>query len=371
MNTSFTDSFAPSWSRGGAEIRGQDEIMNTTSISNRQRFINACRCLPVDRPPVWLMRQAGRVLPEYRELKTQHTFVEMVRTPELAAEVTLQPIRRFDFDAAIIFSDILVIPEALGQPYQFNEGAGIKMTPLQSAADIDRLDGSAVAERLDYVPQALRLVRKTLQDRTALIGFSGSPWTLGSFMFDGGGTGDHTQLKRMFYTDRPLFDRLMQKLTDAVSRYLQMQIEAGVDAVQIFDSRGGMMADGAFAEASGQWIGAIIRALNKQVPVIVYSKGTNGNWNDLVATGAQVLGLDWTVRLAAIRARLPQTVGVQGNLDPFVLTTTPAVVAAETARLLRDMRGVPGHIFNLGHGVPPTATLENIQTMMDTIRSFV
>ena len=317
------------------------------------------------------MRQAGRVLPEYRELKTQHSFVEMVRTPELAAEVTLQPIRRFDFDAAIIFSDILVIPEALGQPYQFNEGAGIKMTPLQSAADIDRLDSSAVEEKLDYVPQALRLVRKTLQDRTALIGFTGSPWTLASFMFDGGGTGEHTHLKRMFYTDRPLFDRLLQKLTDAVSRYLQIQIAAGVDAVQIFDSRGGMMSDGAFAEASGKWIGDIIRSLKNRVPVIVYSKGTNGNWQDLVATGAQIIGLDWTVRLSEIRALLPPTVGVQGNLDPFVLTTTPAVVAAETDRLLRDMRGVPGHIFNLGHGVPPTAKLENIQTMMDTIRGFV
>jgi uroporphyrinogen decarboxylase len=346
-------------------------MMDKNLLSNRQRFINACRCLSVDRPPVWLMRQAGRVLPEYRELKTKHTFVEMVRTPELAAEVTLQPIRRFDFDAAIIFSDILVIPEALGQPYEFNEGAGIKMTPLQSASDIDGLDGSAVEERLDYVPQALRLVRKTLQDRTALIGFTGSPWTLGSFMFDGGGTGEHTHLKRMFYTDRPLFDRLMQKLTDAVSRYLRMQIEAGVDAVQIFDSRGGMMSDGAFAEASGKWIGEIIRSINNRVPVIVYSKSTNGNWHDLVATGAQVLGLDWTVRLSEIRALLPSTVGVQGNLDPFVLTTTPAVVAAETERLLRDMRGVPGHIFNLGHGVPPTAKLENIQTMMETIRGFV
>ena len=344
--------------------------MNTT-INNRQRFINACHCLPVDRPPVWLMRQAGRVLPEYRELKKQHTFVEMVRTPELAAEVTLQPIRRFDFDAAIIFSDILVIPEALGQPYQFNEGAGIKMTPLESAADIDKLDGSAVAERLDYVPQALRLVRKTLQDRTALIGFAGSPWTLANFMLDGGGAGEYVQAKRLFYTDRPLFDRLMHKLTNAVSRYLQIQIEAGVDAVQIFDSRGGMMADGAFAEASGKWIAEIIQSLNHRVPVIVYSKGTNGNWNDLVATGAQILGLDWTVRLSEVRARLPQTVGVQGNLDPYVLTTTPAVVAAETDRLLRDMRGVPGHIFNLGHGVPPNATLENIQIMMDTIRSFV
>ena len=291
------------------------------------------------------MRQAGRALPEYRQLKTKHSFVELVRTPALAAEVTLQPIRRFDFDAAIIFSDILVIPEALGQPYEFTEGSGIKMTPLQATADIDRLDSSAVLEKLDYVPQALRLVREQLQERTALIGFSGAPWTLANYMLDGNGTGDQTQAKRLFYTDRPLFDRLLGKLTDAVSRYLLMQVDAGVDAVQIFDSRGGMMSDGAFAEASGQW-------------------------NDLAATGAQIIGVDWTVRLAEVRARLPKTVGVQGNLDPFLLTTTPALVQAETERLLRDMRGVPGHIFNLGHGVTPNATLENIQTLVDTVRNF-
>jgi uroporphyrinogen decarboxylase len=316
------------------------------------------------------MRQAGRVLPEYRALKEKHTFVEMVKSPELAAEVTLQPIRRFDFDAAIIFSDILVIPEALGQPYEFTEGSGIKMATLKTAADIERLDGSAVEERLDYVPKALRLVRKNLEDRTALIGFSGAPWTLASFMFDGGSSGEHTQLKRMFYTDRALFDRLMQKLTDAVSRYLLMQIEAGVDAVQIFDSRGGMMSDGAFADASGKWIGQIIRSLKGRVPAIVFSKGTNGNFDDLAATGAHIIGVDWTVKLSEIRARLPKNVGVQGNLDPFVLTTTPSVVKAEALRLLHDMRGATGHIFNLGHGVTPHATLENIATLVDTIRGF-
>jgi uroporphyrinogen decarboxylase len=316
------------------------------------------------------MRQAGRVLPEYRALKEKHSFLTMVKTPELAAEVTLQPIRRFDFDAAIIFSDILVIPEALGQPYEFTEGSGIKMATLKTAADIARLDGSAVEQRLDYVAKALRLVRKTLNERTALIGFSGAPWTLATFMFDGGSTGEQTNLKRMFYTDRTLFDQLMRKLTDAISRYLLMQVDAGVDAVQIFDSRGGMMSDGAFADASGKWIGEIIRSLEGRVPAIVFSKGTNGNWDDLAATGAHIIGVDWTVKLSEVRARLPKNVGVQGNLDPFVLTTTPSVVKAETKRLLRDMRGLPGHIFNLGHGVTPHATLENIQTLVDTIRGF-
>jgi uroporphyrinogen decarboxylase len=339
-------------------------------MTNRQRFINACRCQPVDRPPIWIMRQAGRALPEYRALKEKHSFVEMVRTPDLAAEVTLQPIRRFDFDAAIVFSDILVVPEALGQPYQFQDGKGIEMTPLRNAEDIARLDGSAVRERLDYVAKALRLVRENLKDRTALIGFAGAPWTLACFMLEGGGADDYTKAKRIFYSDRPLFERLMKKLTAAISEYLQMQIEAGADAVQIFDSLGGTLASDAFEAASGRWIAEIVQSLKSRVPVIVFARGVNGNWNDLVATGAQVLGVDWTVRLPEVRTRLPHNVGVQGNLDPFIVTTTPAIVAAETRRLLADMRGLTGHIVNLGHGLPPTASLENIAAMVDTVRAF-
>ena len=204
----------------------------------------------------------------------------------------------------------------------------------------------------------------------ALIGFAGAPWTLACFMLEGGGADDYTKARRLFYSDRPLFERLMEKLTAAVSAYLRMQIEAGVDAVQIFDSLGGTLASDAFAAASGRWITEIVASLQSRVPVIVFSKGVNGNWSDLAATGAQVLGVDWTVRLSEVRARLPQNIGVQGNLDPLVLTTTPEIVAAETRRILSDMRGVTGHVFNLGHGLPPTASLENIAAMVDTIRTF-
>jgi uroporphyrinogen decarboxylase len=337
-------------------------------MTNRLRFLNACRCQPVDRPPVWIMRQAGRALPEYRALKEKHSFIELVRTPELAAEVTLQPIRRFDFDAAIIFSDILVIPEALGQPYEFHEGQGIKMAPLQSATDIDRLEVAAVAERLNYVSEAQRLVRRDLGEKTALIGFAGSPWTLANFMVEGGGADEYLKARRLFYSDRAAFDGLMRKLTDAISVYLRAQIDAGVDAVQIFDSLGGLLPAHSFVDGSARWITEIIRSLEGRVPVIVFSKGTHGNWADLTATGAQILGLDWTVGLGETRSRLPATVGVQGNLDPLVLTTTPAIVAAETRRLLDGARGLPGHIVNLGHGLPPTAALENIQAMVDTVR---
>jgi uroporphyrinogen decarboxylase len=340
-------------------------------MTNRERFLSACRCRAVDHPPVWLMRQAGRALPEYRVLKEKHTFLELVQTPELATEVTLQPIRRFGFDAAILFCDILVVAEGLGQRYQFRDRGGIEMEfLLKTAADVERLEVAAVTERLQYVAQALPLIKSALSGRTALIGFAGSPWTLANFMVEGGGVKEYTKAKALFYSDPELFARLLEKLTQAVTNFLQLQIDAGADAVQIFDSLGGVLSDGDFARASGGWIKQIVAGLKGQVPVIVFSKGTHGNWDDLVDTGAQVLGVDWNVRLADVRARLPERVGVQGNLDPFLLSTTPETVVAGTGRILREMRGRPGHIFNLGHGVPPNAKLENIGALVETVRSF-
>jgi uroporphyrinogen decarboxylase len=340
------------------------------ALSNRQRFLDACRCQPVDYPPVWLMRQAGRALPEYRAMKEKHTFLELVQTPELAAEATLQPIRRFDFDAAILFCDILAVAEGLGQRYQFRDRGGIEMEfLLKSAADIDRLQVEPVTERLQYVAKALPLIKSALAGRTALIGFAGSPWTLANFMIEGGGVKEYTKAKALFYSDPTLFARLLEKLTRAVSAFLQLQIDAGADAVQIFDSLGGVLSDGDFVAASCRWIKQIIASLNGKAPVIVFSKGTHGNWDDLAATGAAVLGVDWNVRLAEVRARLPERVGVQGNLDPFLLTTDPAAVAAETTRIVREMRGRAGHIFNLGHGVPPHAKLENIESLVSAVRN--
>jgi uroporphyrinogen decarboxylase len=339
--------------------------------TSRRRFLDACHCRPVDRPPVWLMRQAGWALPEYRALKQKYSFLQLVQTPELAAEVTLQPIRRFGFDAAILFSDILVIAEGLGQPYQFRDGHGIEMDfLLKSKADIDRLEVGAVTERLQYVARALPLIKTALGGRTALIGFAGSPWTLANFMIEGGGVREYTQAKALFYSDPGLFSRLMKKLTQAVTEYLQMQIDAGADAVQVFDSLGGVLADGDYGPASAVWIKQIIASLKGRVPMIVFGKGVHGNWSDLVATDAQVLGVDWNIRLAEVAVRLPRNVGVQGNLDPFLLGTKPDVVAAQTERILREMRGRPGHIFNLGHGVPPNAKLEAIESLVQTVRDY-
>jgi len=350
---------------------GRPEPAGATELNNRQRFLDACQARPLNRPPIWLMRQAGRALPEYRALKQQHTFLELVQTPDLATEVTLQPIRRFGFDAAILFSDILVVAEGMGQRYQFREQGGIQMEfTLDSAADIDRLDEGAVTERLQYVAQALPQIKTALGGRTALIGFAGSPWTLANFMLEGAGVKEYTKAKALFYSEPHLFHRLMEKLTRAVTDFLQLQIDAGVDAVQIFDSLGGALSAGAFAPASASWIKTIIGGLKGATPVIVFSRGTHGNWRDLVDTGARVLGLDWTVGLRETTTHLPPQVAVQGNLDPFLLTTTPELVAAETNRLLDEMTGRPGHIFNLGHGVPPTAKLENLEVLVHTVRQF-
>ncbi|MGA2864206.1 MAG: uroporphyrinogen decarboxylase [Verrucomicrobiota bacterium] len=340
-------------------------------LTNRQRFLDACHCQLVDRPPIWLMRQAGRALPEYRALRQQHSFLELVQTPELAAEVTLQPIRRFGFDAAILFSDILVVAEGMGQPYQYRDRGGIELEfVLNSAADIERLEESAVTERLQYVARALPLVRSGLGDRTALLGFAGSPWTLANFMLEGAGVKAYTKAKALFYSEPGLFGRLLGKLTRAVTSLLQLQIDAGVDAVQIFDSLGGGLAAAAFGPASACWMKQVIASLKGQAPVIVFAKGVHGNWADLVDTGAQVLGIDCNVGLADVGAKLPSRVAVQGNLDPFLLCTTPAIVAAEAAALLREMRGRPGHIFNLGHGVPPNAKLENLECLAALVRHY-
>ena len=354
-----------------AKARRKPSPPAAAATNNRERFLSACACSPVDRPPVWLMRQAGRALPEYRALKTKHSFLELVQTPELAAEVTLQPIRRFDFDAAILFSDILIAAEGLGQGYRFRDQGGIEMDfLLKSAADVERLNPEAVAERLQYVSAALRLTKSELAGRTALVGFAGSPWTLANFMLEGGGVKEYSRAKQIAYSDPKLFEQVMEKLTLAISTLLRLQIDAGVDAVQIFDSLGGLLSDGMFQNCSGRWIKQIVASLQGRVPVIVFAKGVHGNWDDLIGTGAQILGVDWNLRLAEVKSRLPQNIAVQGNLDPFVLTTSPELVVAETTRILSEMKGKPGHIFNLGHGVPPNAKLENIDALVNTIRGF-
>ena len=253
------------------------------------------------------MRQAGRYLPEYRALKAKHNFLKMVRTPDLAAEVTLQPMRRFpQLDAAIVFSDILVIPEALGQGYRFKEEGGIAMDwRVERWEQVDRLTVELVPERLRYVAEALKRTREQLGADRALLGFCGSPWTLAAYMIEGGGSDDFARAKALLYGDRPLFDKLMEKLVRALVAYVRMQIEAGADAIQIFDSWAGILPAAEYEQASLRWTRQLIAALPKGFPVILYAKGAAASLPALGTSGAAVLGLDWTVDLAVAKRALP------------------------------------------------------------------
>lgn len=341
-------------------------------MTSRERFLAACACQPLERPPLWIMRQAGRYLPEYRALKAKHNFLKMVRTPDLAAEVTLQPMRRFpQLDAAIVFSDILVIPEALGQGYRFKEEGGIAMDwRIERWEQVDRLTVELIPERLRYVPEALKRVREQLGPDRALLGFCGSPWTLAAYMVEGGGSDDFARAKALLYGDRPLFDKLMDKLVRALVTYVRMQIEAGADAIQIFDSWAGILPAAEYETASLRWTRQLIAGLPAGFPVILYAKGAAASLPGLGASGAAVLGLDWTLDLATARRALPAHVAVQGNLDPALLNTSPAHVAAATERLLTAMRGLPGHICNLGHGILPEAKIDCVEALCATVAGW-
>ena len=341
-------------------------------MTSRDRFLAACAGQKLDRPPLWVMRQAGRYLPEYRALKAKSSFLQMVRTPEVAAEVTLQPLRRFALDAAILFSDILVIPEALGQGYHFREAGGIAMEyRLETRAQIDALAPiEAVPGRLRYVADALALLKKEIGGTHALLGFGGSPWTLATYMVEGGSSEDFERIKQLFYTERATFDALLDKLTAALIAYFKMQIAAGADAIQVFDSWGGIIAGQDYETASLRWIRQIVAALPADFPVILYAKGTAPHLMDQAFTGARVLSVDWTSDLSAVRRALPQNIAVQGNLDPVLLNTTPEIVRRETARLLEAMRGTSGHIFNLGHGIMPHAKIECMEALVDTVTNW-
>ncbi len=338
-------------------------------MNSRERLLAAARCQPVDRPPLWVMRQAGRYLPEYRALKEQHDFLTLAKTPELAAEVTLQPLQRFSLDAAILFSDILIVPEALGQPYHFRDQGGIGMDfSLDSVEKIRALCSPAIVrEKLDYVAQALRLVRRDLGEATALLGFAGSPWTLACYMVEGGSSKDFAQVKALARDEPALFGELMDKLATAVAELLSMKIENGVDAVQIFDSWGAACPGELYWDWSLRWIKAVIDRLPATTPVIVYAKGMGEHLSALAQTGASVLSLDWTVDLPSAHDALGGKLAVQGNLDPAIMTTDAETVRAATTALLDSMRGRNGHIVNLGHGITPDAKIECMQALVDTV----
>lgn len=345
--------------------------MTTNTPTGRQRFLNALHCKPNDRPPIWMMRQAGRSLPEYRALKEGKRFTDLVQDPATAAEVTLQPIRRFGYDAAVIFSDILVIAEAMGVPYQLMEQGGVKVDfQLNSPADLEPLDPTQAAEKIAYTPAAIQLVRQEVEENCAIIGFAGSPWTLASFMVEGGSSRDNLRSRTLIHEKPALFETLLEKITLATIDYLHAQIDAGADALQLFDSQGGTLAQTDYWRISGRWMQQIIQSLNNRVPVTVFGRGVHDNWDDLIRTGASALSIDWNINLPALSQKLPDTLALQGNLDPALLTASPAIAAEQTRQLLTSMQHRNGFIFNLGHGVPPNASPETIAAIAQTVQQF-
>ncbi|WGL15094.1 uroporphyrinogen decarboxylase [Microbulbifer bruguierae] len=338
------------------------------------RFLRALLRQPVDRTPVWMMRQAGRYLPEYRATRAQAgTFMDLCRNTELACEVTLQPLERYPLDAAILFSDILTIPDAMGLGLYFEEGEGPKFKkPVRSSADIAALEVANTARDLSYVTDAVTAIRRELNGRVPLIGFSGSPWTLATYMIEGGSSRDFARAKEMLYNRPEDMHQLLTVLADSVVEYLNAQIRAGAQAVQIFDTWGGALSHAAYREFSLQYMARIVQGLIKEhdgrrVPAILFTKG-GGQWLEAMAdTGADALGLDWTTDIGAARNRVGDRVALQGNLDPSILLASPARIREEVATILAAYGQGSGHIFNLGHGITPQVDPAHAGAMIEAV----
>ncbi len=331
---------------------------------------------PVDYTPVWLMRQAGRYLPEYRATRNKAgDFMSLCRNTELACEVTLQPLRRFDLDAAILFSDILTIPDALGLGLYFAEGEGPKFhKPLQREEDVDALPTLDVGADLGYVMDAVSTIRRELNNTVPLIGFSGSPWTLATYMIEGGSSRDFRKSKYWLYEMPEVMHRLLDKLSDAIIAYLNGQIAAGAQVVQIFDTWGGALSQRAYEEFSLTYMRKIVAGLTSQaegrkVPVILFTKG-GGPWLESIAdSGCSAVGLDWSTSLADARRRVGDGVALQGNMDPAVLRASSGVIGKEVRRILEDFGAGPGHVFNLGHGVTPDIEPDRVKAFVDAVHT--
>ena len=330
-----------------------------TALKN-DRFLRALLKQPVDVTPVWMMRQAGRYLPEYRASRAKAgDFMSLCKNPEFACEVTLQPLERYPLDAAILFSDILTIPDAMGLGLYFETGEGPRFKKtVNTLADIEALPIPDPRKDLGYVMDAVSTIRRELNGRVPLIGFSGSPWTLATYMIEGGSSKDHRKSKAMLYENPQAMHLLLDKLADSVIAYLNGQIMAGAQAVQVFDSWGGSLSDAAYQTFSLAYMRKIVSGLirehdGRKVPVILFTKG-GGLWLESMAdTGADALGLDWTCNIGDARRRVGDKVALQGNMDPSVLYASPQAIREEVARILASYGSGDGHVFNLGHGITP------------------
>jgi len=348
----------------------------TTPVRN-DTLIRALLRQPVERTPVWMMRQAGRYLPEYMAVRRKAgDFMTLCTTPELACEVTLQPLRRFPLDAAILFSDILTIPDAMGLGLYFEAGEGPRFKKtLGSSSDIDRLGVPDPNQELAYVMNAVRLIRQELRGEVPLIGFSGSPWTVATYMVEGGSSKNFSIIKGMLYERPELLHRLLEKLTKATTDYLNAQIDSGVQAVMVFDTWGGVLSPAAYEEFSLAYMARVVEGLQKdregeRVPNVLFTKGAGQRLAAMSKSGCDALGVDWTLDLAEARRLTQDRVALQGNLDPSVLYGSPEVIRDEVAKVLASYGSGHGHVFNLGHGIHPEVNPEHALAMVDAVHEL-
>jgi uroporphyrinogen decarboxylase len=336
-------------------------------------LLRACRRQPVERPPVWMMRQAGRYLPEYRAVRERVDFLTMVRTPELAVEVTLQPVDRLQVDAAIIFSDILVVPQAMGMRLSVDDGVGPRFhQPLRAPTDFQRLRQVHVEDALGYVLDALRMARRELDGKVPLIGFAGGPWTLLSYMIEGGGSKSFSYAKRLLVEDPSLAHRMLALLARAVGEFLVAQVKAGAQAVQIFDSWAGALAPTDFTAFALPYLSEAVRqARTAGAPVIVFAPGAGWALEEIAKdSGADVVGIDWQTDATVARRRLPVSdVALQGNLDPCWLYAAPSIIRERTHHMLEAFGG-RGHVANLGHGILPDVPVDHVRAFVEAVQEW-
>jgi uroporphyrinogen decarboxylase len=354
-----------------------DKDPHTVTTLLNDRYLRAALGQPVDVTPVWMMRQAGRYLPEYRQVREKAgSFMDLCRNAELACEVTLQPLRRYDLDAAILFSDILTVPDAMGLGLYFSQGEGPKFErPVRSRADVNRLFVPDVSDSLDYVMQAVRVIRRELQGKVPLIGFSGSPWTLATYMVEGGSTRDFRRIKAMMYEDPAILHQLLDIVTRAVIDYLNAQVEAGAQALMVFDTWGGVLSPRCYREFSLQYMERIARGVMREnegrtVPLTLFTKGAGPLLADMANVGADCLGVDWTTDLAQAREWTRGQVALQGNLDPSVLYADAETIRGEVKRVLASYGDGPGHVFNLGHGIHQFVDPDKPRILVDAVHDL-
>ncbi len=341
------------------------------------RFLKALAREPVDVTPVWMMRQAGRYLPEYRALRAKAGgFLSMCQNSQMACEISLQPIERFPLDVTILFSDILTIPDAMGLGLYFTEGEGPRFKkPVHTEADVDKLQVVNTEKDLTYVTDAVRLIRKELNGRTPLLGFSGSPWTLATYMVEGGPSKEYQRIKSMIFNQPEIAHQLLEKLSLSVIDYLNAQIRAGAQAVQIFDTWGGILSNRDYQQFSLRYMEKIVKGLIKEhegrkVPVILFTKN-GGLWIDAIAnTGCDALGLDWTIDIGKARAQVGNRVALQGNLDPGILYAKPERIRTEVSSILAAYGKGSGHVFNLGHGITPGVNPDHAAAFIDAVHEL-